>query len=156
MRTLYACLQDPNAFVNPPENDSIPTYNIGTRLPPGYAPNRLSPDRCVDDLLAARNAKVKALLVWKSFAAPSVDQQRRCAQLLDDPNRRVRAAVVSSFARWRDIREQTAAMGRHDDERRDWTYPGLDDKVAVVEAVLARALGSQRLRVLPSSLSKFG
>jgi hypothetical protein len=130
MRTLYACLQDPDAFVNPPENYEIPTYNIGTKIPPGYSPVPLSGDRCVDDLLAARNAKVKALLVWKSFAAPSVDQQRRYAQLLDDPNRRVRAGVVRSFAGWRGMREQTVTTGRYDDERRDWTYPGLDQKVA--------------------------
>lgn len=130
MRTMYACLQDPDAFVNPPENYAIPGYDIGSTMPAGYAPDRLSPDRCVDDLLAARNAKVKALLAWKSFSAPSVDQQRRYAQLLDDPNRRVRAAVVSSFARWRDVRDQTAAMGRFDGELNDWTYPGLDEKVA--------------------------
>lgn len=130
MRTMYACLQDPDAFVNPPENYHIPSYSIGTTMPPGYAPDRLSPDRCVDDLLAARNAKVKALLVWKSFAAPSVDQQRRYAQLLDDPNPRVRAGAVKSFAGWRLIREQSVITGSFDHERGDWTYPGLDEKVA--------------------------
>lgn len=28
------------------------------------------------------------------------------------------------------MREQTAAMGRFDGELNDWTYPGLDEKVA--------------------------
>lgn len=129
MKTLYACLPDANAFVNPEEYIDIPDFSARSSLPPGYTPERLAPDTCVDQLLTARNLKVRKILMRKSIPPPSIEQQRRMAVFLDDDDIEVRYLVVNMFAGWHLNRDRmvTSAWDR---ELKETIYPGLDEIVA--------------------------
>lgn len=125
IQTLYACLQDPNVFQ---DGFSIPTISLGPN-PPKYENNMPDPNRCVDELLAARNIVIRNVLIKDSLPTPSVDQQRKFARFLDDEDAEVRRNTVHNLAMWSGKLDKVVTYVR-DRETHAITYPDLNEKVA--------------------------
>jgi hypothetical protein len=124
LQTLFECLQSADLF---PDGFYIPTVSVG-RDRPHYELKYPEPNRCVDQLLSARNLKLRDELIIYGFLKPSVDQQRRLVVLLDQVNLRARFCLVNAFASWQK-RPDREVKHVQDKATGDVTYPNLDEMV---------------------------
>ncbi|MBX7131142.1 MAG: hypothetical protein K1X67_00540 [Fimbriimonadaceae bacterium] len=125
LQTLYSCLQDPNAFQG---GFYIPSVSLGAN-PPTFEQNLPDPNRCIDELLAARNIVLRNILIKESLPTPSVEQQKKFARFLDDEDPEVRRHTVNNLAMWRSLRDKMVTSVRNQ-ETFAFTYADLDEKVA--------------------------
>ncbi|MFY9234420.1 MAG: hypothetical protein WAO58_08160 [Fimbriimonadaceae bacterium] len=129
-KALEECLQDPEAFSDESQLLAAPwsPTSLLRGLPEKYDFYRIDPNRWVDIVVGARNARVQELFLESTQGVPATEaRQRALANLLLDSDEDKRYYVARHFAtRYKD--EQHRPEMRWNKGRRE--YPNLSEYVA--------------------------